>query len=200
METNDKKTIVDELELMRHEMSELRSLLSEQQIVNGRLMRSAMSADMGKEKRDVAVSIAVAVIAIPIYMYFLPRFGVPVWFAVVTAAYFLICCIASSWSLWRLSGENVTGNLVNVAERIVAYKRFGNRWLCCSIPAVCLWLAAFVYYASAAMTDADEREGFFYGCVIGLVVGVTAGALHLIKSRRRLNRMLRQIDEVKNVE
>lgn len=201
MEVNDKKISVDELEQMRHEMNELRSLLSEQQIVNGRLMRRAMSADMGEEKRDMIVSIVVAVIAIPVYLYFLPQFGLPVWFAIVTAAYFLICCGASVWSLWRLSSENViTGNLVTVAERIVAYKRFGNRWLCCAIPMVCLWLAAFVYYASAAMTVPDEREGFFYGCLVGVVLGGTCGALHLRKSRRRLNRMLRQIEEVKSVE
>lgn len=201
METNDKKITVDELEQMRHEMAELRSLLSEQQIVNGRLMRRAMSADMGREKRDIAVTIAIAVIAIPIYMYFLPQFGLPVWFAVVTAVYFLICCAASAWSLWRLSGEDVvTGNLVTVAERIVAYKRFGNRWLCCAIPAVGLWLSAFVYYASAAMTNSDEREGFFYGCLFGVLLGGTFGALHLRKSRRRLNGILQQIEEVKNVE
>lgn len=201
MEVNDKKISVDELEQMRHEMNELRSLLSEQQIVNGRLMRRAMSADMGEEKRDMIVSIVVAVIAIPVYLYFLPQFGLPVWFAIVTAAYFLICCGASVWSLWRLSSENViTGNLVTVAERIVAYKRFRNRWLCCAIPAVCLWISAFVYYVSAAMPDSDEREGFFYGCFFGVVLGGTLGALHLRKSRRRLNRMLRQIVEVKSVE
>lgn len=191
----------DELEQMRHDMNELRSLLSEQQIVNSRLMRRAMNADMGKEKRDIGVSIAVAVVAIPIYLYFLPRFGLPVWFAVLTAAYFSACCAASAWSLWRLSGENVvTGNLVMVAERICAYKRFCNRWLYGAIPAVCLWIATFVYYASAAITDADEREGFFYGCIVGVVLGGIAGTLRLRKSRRRLNRMLEQIEEIRSVE
>ena len=199
MEANKMHT--DELERMRRDMSELRSLLSEQQIVNERLVRRAMNADMSKEKRDIMVSIAVAAIAIPAYVYFLPQYGLPGWFTVVTAAYFLACCVASLWSLRQLAAEDIiTGELVAVAERIVAYRRFGNRWLCGAIPAVALWLAGFVYYTSAAMTDADEREGFFCGCVIGLVWGGTFGTLRLLKSRRRLKGILQQIEEVKNAE
>lgn len=198
MDMKDKN--MDEFEQMRQEMNELRTLLGEQQIVSERLMRRVMNTDMGKEKRDIVVTIIVAVIAIPTYMYFLPQYGLPMWFAVVTALYFIICCSASLWSLWRLSGENIiTGNLVMVAERIVAYKRFGNRWLCFGVPMAALWLIGFVYYASAAMTDADERLGFMCGCCIGLAIGSTIGVLHLRKSRRRLNSILSQIEELRNV-
>lgn len=41
----------DELEQMRQDMSELRSLLSEQKIVNERLMRRAMKSELDKERR-----------------------------------------------------------------------------------------------------------------------------------------------------
>lgn len=199
METNEKYT--DTMEQMRHDMDELRQLLAGQQIVNKRLIRRAMNADMGREKRDIGISIALAVTAIPVYLYVLPRIGLPVWFTIVTTLFFMVCCGASVWSLRRLSGEDIiTGNLLSVAERIVAYKRFGNRWLCGAIPFVALWLAGFVYYASAAMADDGEREGFFCGCAIGLVIGATLGVLHLYKSRRRLNGILRQIDELKNAE
>ena len=200
METNEKHT--DTLEQMRHEMDELRQLLAGQQIVNARLMRRAMNADMSREKRDIRVSIAVAVLNIPVVMYLLPtHLGMPMWFAAVTVAFFLVCCAASVWSLRQLSAEDIiTGNLVTVAERIVAYKRFGNRWLCGAIPAVAVWLAGFVYCASASIADAGQREGFFWGCGLGLVIGGAVGAQHLRKSRRRLDGMLRQIDELKNAE
>lgn len=198
---NTNETYTDELEQMRRDMSELRSLLGEQQIVNERLMRRAMNADMGKEKRDIIRTIVIAVAAIPVYLYFLPQFGLPLWFAIATAAFFATCCMASAWSLYRLCGESiVTGNLVAVAERIAAYKRFGNRWLCIAIPVVIVWLATFVRYSYAAMDNADMREGFVYGCVTGLVVGGGVGAMHLLKSRRRLNGILRQIEEMKNVD
>lgn len=61
METNEKNT--DELEQMRHDMNELRSLLSEQQIVNERLMRRAMSKDMGKERSTMIFSIVCVLLA-----------------------------------------------------------------------------------------------------------------------------------------
>lgn len=41
----------DEMEQMRQDMSELRSLLSEQKIVNERLMRRAMKSELDKERR-----------------------------------------------------------------------------------------------------------------------------------------------------
>lgn len=157
-----------------------------------------MSTDMGKEKHDIIISIVAAAIAIPTYLYFLPNFGLPIWFAIVTAVYLLVCIAASMWSLWQLSRENIiTGDLISVAEKIVAYKRFGNRWLCSAIPMVGLWLTTFVYYASLAMTNPNERKGFFYGCLLGVILGATLGAWHLHKSRRRLNSMLRQIEELK---
>ena len=46
METNAK--YIDELELMRQDMNQLRSLLSGQQIVNERLMRRAMNKEISK--------------------------------------------------------------------------------------------------------------------------------------------------------
>lgn len=75
METNEKYT--DELEQMRHNMNELRSLLSEQQIVNERLMRRAMSKDIGKERRTMIFYIVCVLFATPLYFIYMPQWGMP---------------------------------------------------------------------------------------------------------------------------
>lgn len=69
-------------------------------------------------------------------------------------------------------------------------------WLKFGIPFVLFWLVGFVYYASEDMNP-DMRFGFFCGAATGLVIGSVFGVWHLIDSHRRLNGILKQIEEIK---
>lgn len=196
METNEK--YIDEMEQMRHDMNELRSLLSEQQIVNERLIRRAMNKDMNKEKQSIVVTTLCAVIGVPIYYVMMPVWGIPMWFTLVTVAFLLIAVVASWWSVKRLLKESLlTGDLLVVAKRINDYKRFSINWLKFGIPFIMVWLPGFMYYASRNMGD-EEQNGFFCGAVVGAVIGGAIGVYYLINSRRRLNGILNQIEEIKS--
>lgn len=61
------------------------------------------------------------------------------------------------------------------------------------------WLVGLFYFASCNMSI-DLQRGFFCGGIVGVVVGGTIGIFHLIQSRRRLNRILKQIEEIKSGE
>ena len=88
MEKNEVYT--DELEQMRHDMAELRTLLSNQKIVNERLMRRAMKRDLSKERREVMGCMALVVIAVPLYVYLQPIMGMPLWFLLITIGFLLL--------------------------------------------------------------------------------------------------------------
>lgn len=195
----DKNNVyTDELEQMRHDMTELRTLLSEQKIVNERLMRRAMKRDLSKEHRGVMGCAALVVIAVPLYVYLQPVMGVPVWYLVITIVFLLLAGALSVWSVRRLMAEDLlTGDLLEVARRIAEYKRFGNNWLRFSVPFLCLWLGGFFYYCCQNM-DADASRGALVGGAIGGVIGTACGIIYLVQSRRRLNRVLQQIEEVRN--
>ena len=47
----------DEMEQMRQDMSELRSLLSEQKIVNDRLMRRAMKSELDEMRTELLMEL-----------------------------------------------------------------------------------------------------------------------------------------------
>lgn len=191
-----KNLYTDELGQMRHDMSELRSLLSEQQIVNERLMRRAMNSEMSKERRSMIFAILCAVVAVPVYYVMMPVWGVPLWFTLVTVIFLLTAAVASAYSARRLMKESLlTGDLLVVAKRINDYRRFSVNWLKFSIPFLVLWLIGFIYYASRGMNP-EMRMGFFCGSMIGVVIGVVAGVCQLMSSRRRLDRILKQIEEV----
>ena len=61
------------------------------------------------------------------------------------------------------------------------------------------WIVGFVYYASRDMNP-DVRFGFFGGAATGLVIGSVFGIWHLVDSHRRLNGILKQINEIKTGE
>ena len=198
METNDKYTI--EMEQMRQDMNELRSLLSTQKIVNERLMRRAMSKEMNKERRSVVTTIVLAIVAVPLYVFLMPHLGLPLWFVIVTVGFLSLACVASIWSVGRLLKESlITGDLLVVAQRIVAYKRFSNTWLKFSIPFLCLWLVCFFYIVSKKM-DGDMLSGVVVGGIIGLFIGGAFGVKYLVDSHRRLNGILQQIEDIKNTK
>lgn len=196
METNEK--YIDEMEQMRHDMNELRLLLSEQQIVNERLIRRAMNKDMNKEKQSIVMTILCAVIGVPLHYIMMPVWGIPMWFTLVTVAFLLIAVVASWWSVKRLLKESLlTGDLLVVAKRINDYKRFSINWLKFGIPFVMVWISGFMYYASRNMVAA-EQKGFFCGAIVGAVIGGAIGVYQLVNSRRRLNGILNQIEEIKS--
>ena len=187
----------DELQQMRDEMTALKSLLSEQQIVNDQLMRRAMATDLTKERKSIWRTVILAVLATPVYMFLLPRLGVPMWFVALTALFFLAAICASVYSVRCYMSQNVmTADLMTVASGIVAYKRFGNNWLKVSIPFLIIWLVCLFYYASQQM-EGDKLTGFFWGGVVGGIIGGVCGVIYLWQSRKRLNKVLRQIDELK---
>ena len=183
---------------MRHDMDALRTLLSKQKIVNERLMRRAMKRDLGKERREVMGSVALVVIAVPLYVYLQPIIGVPLWFLGITIGFLLLAGALSVWSVYRLMTEDLlTGDLLEVARRIAEYKRFGNNWLRFSIPFLCVWLGGFFYYCLQDM-DSDAGRGVVVGGAIGGMIGTVCGIIYLVQSRRRLNRVLQQIEEIRN--
>lgn len=196
MEKNEVYT--DELEQMRHDMAELRTLLSNQKIVNERLMRRAMKRDLSKERREVMGCMALVVIAVPLYVYLQPIMGMPLWFLLITIGFLLLAGGLSVWSVRRLMAEDLlTGDLIEVAQRIAEYKRFGNNWLRFSVPFLCVWLGGFFYYCCQNM-ETDASRGALVGGVIGGLIGAACGIIYLVQSRRRLNSVLQQIEDLQN--
>lgn len=55
-----------------------------------------------------------------------------------------------------------------------------------------------MYYAMGDM-NTEASIGFVCGAAIGVVIGLVVGLMHLRKSRRRMDGILRQIDELKGM-
>ena len=193
--TNDNNS--KELEQMRQQMSELKSLLHDKLTVDDDALRRSMKSSIDKERKDLRVQIIMALVAIPMYCMLIPRLNFPIWFNVCSVALFLTAFAALIISArYYMPSDLPTRDLTTVAERVVAYKKFGFTWLKFSIPILTAWLVMFFHYINSR-DDHGFSQGLVIGDIIGIVVGLTLGIINYRQSLKRLNDILQQIKEVR---
>lgn len=191
------KDNLQELEEMRSQLLELKSMLKEQTIVNEQMMRKAMKGKYNKVRNDIKFSIVFSFLAMPLIGVLLPSLGLPLWFTVITLAFLLSALIASTFSLRRYASENLmTGNLTSVAIRLIRYKRFGIYWFFYAIPFLLLWIVFFFRYVTEGK-ESEYVDGVVLGGIIGGVVGGVLGAWNYIQNLHRMNSILREIKDLK---
>ena len=189
-----------EMEAMRAEMKELKSLIAGERIVSERIIRRAMNADLSQERKDIRFSCIMGASGIIIAMFLLPYMSIPMWFVALTVAFMLTAILASLYTMHKhMAIDTTKDNLLDVARKILAYKKFGNNWLKFSLPFLAVWLSLF-FYTISRQASGEELTGFFYGGLVGLVIGITCGIIFLHKSRKRLNGILSQIRELQAEE
>lgn len=182
---------------MRSQMVELKSLLREQTIVSDKMMRKAMKGDYNKVRSDIKISIVMELLTIPLMAYVLPVLGLPLWFLVVTAVFLMSALAASVYSLRHYASDNIAnGNLTDVAMKMVRYKKFCIYWFFYAIPFLVFWLG-FFFSIITRNKDSEFIEGVVYGGITGAVVGAVLGIINYMQNLRRINRILKQIKEVK---
>ena len=182
---------------MRSQLNDLKSMLKEQTIVNERMMRKAMKGKYGKVRNDIIFSVVMEIVSMPLLGYLLPLLGVPVWFTVVTVLFLLSALGASLFALKNYASANLmTGNLTDVALRIVRYKRFGIYWFFYAIPFLVLWIFLFFRFVTEGREN-DFIDGVVYGGIIGGLIGGILGTINYVQNLRRMNSILRDIKEVK---
>ena len=200
MKENNINTPMGELETMRQELSDFKALLKDQKIINETLMRKSMQGDYSKERQSVGLTLWLSVFAILAFaaMTFVMKV-LPLWFFVLTVVYMAYCVAVTAYSVRRyVSDDLMTGNVITVAQHVLAYKRFGKRWLVfVGIPTLLVWLALFFYAISQQV--GDSANGMILGGICGLVGGSICGTVYYIGSLRRVNRILAQIEEIKQM-
>ena len=191
------KDILMEFDEMRSQFGELKSMLKDQQIVNEKMARRAMKGDYNRVRKDLIFAIVLEVVAIPLQVVLLPYIGMPTWYLVFTVLFLLSALVASVYSLRRYaSADMISGNLTEVALGIVKYKRFELKWFLYAIPLLLVWIFFFFYYLTRGY-ESELVRGSVWGGIIGVIIGFTFCFISYYQNLKRMNRLLRQIKEVK---
>jgi FtsH-binding integral membrane protein len=194
----NEKNNIDELEQMRQEFADFKTMLKQQQILNDKMIRRTVQKDYTKERKSIWLIGTMSLFAILAFVESTFVMNVlPVWFFVLTMVYLAFCVAFTVYSVRRyVSGDIITGSVVQAAENMLVYKRLNNRWMMyLGIPSIVVWVALF--FLAVSRNGSDSAHGMMLGGVIGLVIGSVCGISYYLDQRRRVDRIIQQIEELK---
>ena len=190
---------MDPLEQMKEQLALLRCKLERQEIISDRLIRSIVHQKVQALNREALVLGVVAVLSIPYCTWVFYMLGTSLWFSLITAAFLAVAASYTWYSHRGLDRRSLAvSSLREVGQRIARMKMLYARWLCFSLPFVCLWLAWFAFEITGqADLSVERRVGILCGGAVGGIVGGIAGWM----SYNRTQRLAREIlDQVANLE
>lgn len=189
-----------ELEQLRQQMSILKDKLDKQEIVNGRLMRQAMSNKLSWIKKYIWFEIAILP---PLLLLFAGiHYSMQLsWWLYAFLALGLIIDVIADYRINKIDkNELLSGNLVDAGRKLVLMKRQRAIAFGISMPLVVVWLIWFLYellHSSHVATTEMARglaAGGFVGGIIGGVIGFVVGTLLFRRMQRTNDDIISQIN------
>lgn len=160
-----------ELDELREQIALLKDKLQHQQIVSERAIQQAAQAGIGKLNRQGVIMTAFALFAVVYCSWAFHRFGFSDGFVIGTTIFLGVCALVTAYAHLKLRSIDVaSGNLVEIASRLVSFRKIYSHWHIFAIPALLVW-CYFLYWDAQRMLD--NPEGFLIaGCVGGVIGGI----------------------------
>ena len=160
-----------ELDELREQIALLKDKLREQELINERGIMLVTQKGINKLNRQGVIMIAFAVFAVVYCSWAFHRFGFSDGFVIGTTIFLGVCALVTAYAHLKLRSIDVaSGNLVEIASRLVSFRKIYSHWHIFSIPALLVW-CYFLYWDAQRMLD--NPEGFLIaGCVGGVIGGI----------------------------
>ncbi len=184
---------------MRRQLASLKKQLENQEIVNDRLIKDAMSNKLSDIQRRTAVLYFITIVAIPTNFFAFRNIGISTLFCCVTSVMLAVACLATFLAHRRLNNPQLlSGNLVAVYQDVARLRKIYKRWHYISVPLLVVWLAWLGYEIYAIFwQDADTLLFMGMGLLLGLLIGGAVGLYTHNKTLHSAEDILCQIEELK---
>ena len=183
-----------ELDELREQIALLKDKLQHQQIVSERAIQQAAQAGIGKLNRQGVIMCAFAVFAVVYCSWAFHRFGFSDGFVIGTTIFLGVCALVTAYAHLKLRSIDVaSGNLVEIASRLVSFRKIYSHWHIFSIPALLVW-CYFLYWDAQRMLD--NPEGFLIASCVGGVIGGIFGLKKHFAIMRETDKVLANIRDL----
>ena len=192
METNTENYL--DIESMRMQLETLKKKLDEQQIVNDKLVRKAMSNKMSWIMKflwtELFVLLPFAVLAFINLKSMVPGMS---WYPVIAILVFMLACIVIDLYV-NYTSENdwKSENLISTGMKLVKMKRLRWMQVAINLPIVFI-LFVWLFYD----LEFEGKDAMVCGSVVGGVIGMAIGIGVLIRMNRTNDELICQIRELK---
>ena len=192
METNTENYL--DIESMRMQLETLKKKLDEQQIVNDKLVRRAMSNKMSWIMKflwtELFVLLPFAVLAFINLKSMVPGMS---WYPVIAILVFMLACIVIDLYV-NYTSENdwKSENLISTGMKLVKMKRLRWMQVAINLPIVFI-LFVWLFYD----LEFEGKDAMVCSSVVGGVIGLAIGIGVLIRMNRTNDELICQIRELK---
>ena len=183
---------------MREQLASLKKRLENQEIVNEKMIREAMSRKLSTIHRRAMVLCVACIIGIPAVLSTTHNLGCSMVFACVTVALILVGVVAQFLTHYRIGRDTLSGDLITTYNEVSRMKRIYQRWLYFSMPLLVAWLGwgAYEVYTNVAQ-DESQLYAAISGTVVGLVLGLIFGLRQHRQNLRTAKEIMQQIEALK---
>lgn len=188
---------------MREQLATLKKKLEKQEIVNDRLLsktKESLEKDMATVRRKYRTGYIGNFLSAPLIYYIVVyQLGLSVIFGIATAIWALVTFVFVFWRKGHLYNLH-SDNLLEAQLKVTILKQHHRKWLKFDYLSLVFWMAWFVWeiYRKSTMENAgDVPVRLYFGFVIGFLIGILINIWKVVKTQRRYQRMLDQIEDLK---
>lgn len=190
MDTRDNMELTE----LREQVALLKEKLMRQQIISEQNIIAAAQKGISKLNRTGNMWGAFGIFAVVYCSFMFHRFGFSDGFVIGTAIFLAICAAVTIYAHQKLRSIDVAkGNLVDIAQRLMSFRKIYSHWHLFAVPALLVW-CYFLYLDAQRMLD--NAEGFLIAAIVGGLIGAVIGLKAHFKVLRETDNVIKNINEL----
>ena len=183
-----------ELNELREQIALLKDKLQRQQIISEQNIIAAAQKGISKLNKAGTKWGIFGIFAVLYCTFAFHRFGFSDGFVIGTAIMLAICAAVTIYAHLGIRSIDVAnGNLVDISQRLIRFRKIYSRYHLFSIPALFVW-CYFLYYDAQRMLG--NAEYFLIGACVGGAIGAIIGLKAHFKVIHDTDKVLKNISEL----
>ena len=183
-----------ELNELREQIALLKDKLQRQQIISEQAIIEAAQKGISKLNKAGTRWGIFGIFAVVYCTFVFHRFGFSDGFVIGTAIMLAICAAVTIYAHLGIRSIDVAnGNLVDISQRLIRFRKIYSRYHLFSIPALFVW-CYFLYYDAQHMLE--YAEGFLIAGCVGGIIGAIIGLKAHFKVIRDTDKVLANIKDL----
>ena len=191
MDTRDNMELAE----LREQVALLKEKLMRQQIISEQNIIAAAQKGISKLNRTGTIWGAFDIFAVVWCSWIFYQSGYGEGFVVGTAILLSICAGITIYAHWGIHSIDVArGNLVDIAQRLIRFRKIYSRSHLFSIPMLLVWLYFFINEVPSMYYE--EKTGIVILAIIGGLIGGAIGLKAYFKVIRETDKVIKNINEL----